>query len=361
VYNVFKGYFMKKAIFTILLMISLDKVFSLNNRLFLDGIFLPGAPSQSQRLNSNDSTGAGIGFNFGWNGMFPNSNESIYGSEFGQHNLGILTQFSYIHFLGKNDNFDAYKFGLGLTLGQYATWSLLPNIIYYDTLDSLSFNIDLGFTVNAYIKDFAIRIGLGFSIPVFKIYNNSNYDSFFHGYNSYGLTYDINRTKKRTEINYQRQQRKLQDQEEERILRIEAELVAHERMLQEKGITEEEWQNQEADRKRRAEVATREQTALSQLIQNLIDIGYNIGKPFQIGDIVSIPYGLFTAIDYSFDNDVNSYLVIMNDYNTPSKPFYIETTRQLNSIGPMRIEYLGAAQYLERRVPRSTLRFREVR
>jgi hypothetical protein len=138
-------------------------------------------------------------------------------------------------------------------------------------------------------------------------------------------------------------------------------IARHERMLQEKGLTEEEWQRQEAEQRRREEIARQEQNALSQLIQNLIDVGFNVGKPFRMGDIVSIPYGLFAAIDYSRNGDVNSYLVIMNDYSTPSKPFYIETTRQLNSVGSMRIEYIGTAQYLENRVPRSTLRFKEVR
>jgi hypothetical protein len=343
----------------VVLLFTFDKLFSLNNRLFFDGILLAGAPSQTQRQNTNESAGVGLGFNFGWNGMFPNSNKSIYGSEFGQHNLGILTQFSYMHFIAKNKNIDAHKYGLGLTLGQYATWSLLPNLTYYNSLDSLYFNIDIGFTVNAYIRDFAIRIGLGFSIPVHQIYSNSSYDSFFHGYNAFGLTYDINRTQKRNQINENRRIRELEIQEDEKNRRIEAERLAHERMLKEIGLTEEEWQ--ERERQKQEEITRREQNALSQLIQNLIDVGFNIGEPFSVGDIVAIPYGLFIAIDYSRIENINSYLVIMNDYSTPSKPFYIETTRQLNSIGPMRIEYIGTAQYLEGRVPRITLKFREVK
>ena len=167
-------------------------------------------------------------------------------------------------------------------------------------------------------------------------------------------------------------------------------IARHNRMLQEKGLTEEEWQAQEQERKRREEkeklererqeqerkhreekarlekerqeeMERQERMAVSKLIQNILDVGVKIGESFTVGEIVSIPYGLFKAIDYSVSKNIHSYLVIMNDYTTPSKPFYIETTRQLDTIGPLRIQYVRTAQYYDSRVPRSTLVFKEVR
>jgi hypothetical protein len=136
----------------------------------------------------------------------------------------------------------------------------------------------------------------------------------------------------------------------------------HEAMLRQRGITEEQWQAEEAERRRREAQSRREQEALSQLIQNLLDVGVNVGQPFRNGDIVAIPLGLFRIIDVSSIGGIHSYLVIMNDSRTPTIPFYIETSKHLSSgIGPMRIEYLGSAQYMHGRTTRNTLRFREVR
>jgi hypothetical protein len=137
---------------------------------------------------------------------------------------------------------------------------------------------------------------------------------------------------------------------------------AHEAMLRQRGITEEQWQAEQAERRRVEAEAKREQEALSQLIQNLLDVGVNVGRSFRIGDIVAIPLGLFRIIDVSTIGDIFSYLVIMNDHSTPTIPFYIETSRQLSSgIGPMRIEYIGTAQFMHGRSTRNTLRFREIR
>jgi len=134
---------------------------------------------------------------------------------------------------------------------------------------------------------------------------------------------------------------------------------AHEAMLRQRGITEEQWQVEQAESRRREAQARREQEALSQLIQNLLDVGVNVGQPFRNGDIVAIPQGLFRIIDVSNIGNIYSYLVIMND-STPTIPFYIETSTQFRSgIGPMRIEYLGTAQYMHGRATRNTLRFRE--
>ena len=137
---------------------------------------------------------------------------------------------------------------------------------------------------------------------------------------------------------------------------------AHEAMLRQRGITEEQWQAEQAEIRRREAQAKHEQEAVSQLIQNILDVGVNVGQPFRVGDIVAIPMGLFQIIDVStIAENMYSYLVMMND-STPTIPFYIETSRQLRSgIGPMRIEYLGTAQYMYGRSTRNTLRFREVR
>jgi len=104
-----------------------------------------------------------------------------------------------------------------------------------------------------------------------------------------------------------------------------------------------------------------EQTALGKLIQNIMDVGIQVGSPFRDGEVVQISGGLFRAIDYSYQNGFHSYLVIFTDYTVRTIPFYIESDRQLNTIGAMRIEYKGTAQYLDGRVPRNTLRFREIR
>jgi len=135
----------------------------------------------------------------------------------------------------------------------------------------------------------------------------------------------------------------------------------HEAMLRQRGITEEQWQAEQAEIRRRETQARQEQEALSKLIQNTLDIGFNIGQSFRTGEIVAIPFGLFSILDYSFENGYHSYLVIMNDYSVQYKPFYIESDRRLDSIGQMRVQYVGTAQYLSGRVPRDTLRFREVR
>jgi len=135
----------------------------------------------------------------------------------------------------------------------------------------------------------------------------------------------------------------------------------HEAMLRQRGITEEQWQVEQGEIWHRELQARQEQDALSKLIQNTLDIGFNVGQSFRTGEIVAIPFGLFSILDYSFENSYHSYLVIMNDYSVQYKPFYIESDRRLDSIGQMRVQYVGTAQYLSGRVPRDTLRFREIR
>jgi hypothetical protein len=260
-----------------------------------------------------------------------------------------------------------YKFGLGPAY-------IWKNFMLYSTPNISIINNSLGLSGTFGLKGFffinavGLSIGLGIDTPAYLFDTIESFEPKISFRISFGLIYNLSRKRQiaqETENQRLAEIERARQEEEQRQRRLEQERIAHEAMLKEKGLTEEEWQIQEFERHRQEEIRRqqerREQNALSQLIQNLIDVGFNIGEPFQVGDIVSIPYGLFTAIDYSHEGNVNSYLVIMNDYSTPTRPFYIESIRQLDSIGPMRIEYLGPAQYLEGRVPKSTLRFREAR
>jgi hypothetical protein len=224
-------------------------------------------------------------------------------------------------------------FGFSVSTGHKGGW------FFGESNFGLGYFINLDFPITLFNeKEIIYPSGASFSIGI-------------------SFMYSIGR-KKSIERNKQLQLKQIETEERRK---IEEERLTHERMLLDQGLTEEQWQLQEAEKRQQEEIIRQEQTVLSKLIQNLIDVGFNVGEPFKLGEIVNIPYGLFTAIDFSHQNDLNSYLVIMNDYTTPTRPFYIETNHQLNSIGPMRVQYMGVAQYLDGRVPKSTLVFRKIR
>jgi hypothetical protein len=107
--------------------------------------------------------------------------------------------------------------------------------------------------------------------------------------------------------------------------------------------------------------------SVQNLIQNLIDVGFNIGTPFTQGDVVSVPQGLLIAIDLSQSNGSYTYLVLINDNTSSLKPFYVYTNRSLSIMGSdnmifesIKIEYQGTAEYLQNRIPKSTLLFKMV-
>jgi hypothetical protein len=113
-----------------------------------------------------------------------------------------------------------------------------------------------------------------------------------------------------------------------------------------------------------ADQPRRDRTSMQNLIQNLVDVDFNVGTPFREGDIVSIPQGLLSAVDLSQTNRIYTYLVMLNDQSL--KPFYIQTTRRFSNIGSnntiyesLRIEYIGTAEYIQNKVQvKSTLLFR---
>jgi hypothetical protein len=118
---------------------------------------------------------------------------------------------------------------------------------------------------------------------------------------------------------------------------------------------------QNADRPRR------DRASVQNLIQNLIDVGFNIGTPFIQGDVVSIPQGLLIAIDLSQSNGSYDYLVLINNNTSSLKPFYVHANRSLSIMGSdnmifesIKIEYQGPAEYLQNRIPKSTLLFKMV-
>jgi hypothetical protein len=296
----------------------------------------------------------------GWYGKFDNG-------------IGIIGDINATYFYGGElpnglpEEVAFYKFGFGPAY-------IWENVMLYGTPNFTIINNSIGLSGTFGIKGFAFLEELGFSAgfgidtPAYLFEEKVSFEPRISYRISLGFMYNLSRKK---QIIQEAERQKLAEierarkEEVQRQKRLEEERLAYVAMLEEMGLTEEEWQAQEAERRRQEEIRRqqerREQNALSQLIQNVIDAGYNIGEPFSVGDIVLVPYGLFTAIDFSRNGDINSYLVIMKDYSTPSKPFYIETTRLLDSVGPMRIEYIGTAQYLEGRVPRSTLRFREIK
>jgi hypothetical protein len=300
--------------------------------------------------------------NLGWYGKFNNGIGII-----GDINAGYLPAHAGELPRGFPQAVSFYKIRIGPTY-------IWKNFMLYGTpnIAIIDNSIGLGGTIGLkgffFINALGLSIGLGIDTPVYLFENKSVFTPKISYRIGFGLIYNLSRKR---QIAQEAENQRLAEienarrEEEQRQIKLEEERLVHEAMLREKGITEEEWQAQEAERMHQEQIRQqrerREQNALSQLIQNLVDVGFNVGEPFQIGDTVSIPYGLFTAIDFSSSGNVNSYLVIMHDYNTPSKPFYIETTRQLNSIGPVRIEYVGTAQYLDSRIPKNTLRFREIR
>ncbi len=112
--------------------------------------------------------------------------------------------------------------------------------------------------------------------------------------------------------------------------------------------------------------ATQGQDTLSNLIQNLIDVGFRMGESFKAGDRVSVPTGFLIPIDLSQNNGSYIYLVMVNDNSGQLKPFYIQTQRELSTgynreiVEPLEIEFVGTAQYLTNRNSRDTLLFKEV-
>jgi hypothetical protein len=76
-----------------------------------------------------------------------------------------------------------------------------------------------------------------------------------------------------------------------------------------------------------ADQPRQDRTSVQNLIQNLVDVGFNVGTPFRQGDIVSIPQGLLSAVDLFQTNGIYIYLVMLNDQSL--KPFYIQTTSTL--------------------------------
>lgn len=79
-----------------------------------------------------------------------------------------------------------------------------------------------------------------------------------------------------------------------------------------------------------ADQPRRDRTSVQNLIQNLVDVGFNIGIPFRQGDVVSIPQGLLIAIDLSQSNGQYTYLVLINDNTSSLKPFYVQADRSLS-------------------------------
>lgn len=356
-----------KYVLLLFFLIFVPSIFAFENSIFLD-IGSEYLTTDREVRIDYDYTGLSYSsiwtnLNIGWYGRFNNG-------------LCLLTDFEFGYLLNmahsqiKEDlpkYLLLYKYGLGLGY----MWN---NFLIYGTPNVFIINDSSGINGSIGIKGFfnfnwvSLSAGLEYNTPNYFIYNNNPFSTDFSIKLSVGLIFGIS---KKINLERQRENIRLAEierqrlQEEERQRRLEEQKIAHEAMLRENGLTEEEWQTQENERRRLQEIRRqqeqREQNALSQLIQNILDYGVNVGEPFQVGDIVSIPYGLFTSIDYSRIGEMNSYLVIMNDPTTRTKPFYIETTRQLNTIGPIRVEYIGTAQYLDGRVPRSTIRFREVR
>ena len=105
---------------------------------------------------------------------------------------------------------------------------------------------------------------------------------------------------------------------------------------------------------------------VSNLIQNLIDVGFKMGVSFKAGDRVSVPTGFLIPIDLSQEKGFNIYLVMVNDNSGQLKPFYIQTSRKLATgynreiFEPLLIEYVGIAQYLQNGNSRDTFLFKEV-
>jgi hypothetical protein len=300
--------------------------------------------------------------NIDWNGVFKNGLGLILGINY-QHLSGSV-RFYPDNKLPNNrlENINLIKYSIGQSFGKNFNIYIKQNFMQFD--DVYGFSLSTGHRGGGLFG--SSNIGLGYFVNLdfpIKLFNEKEivYPSDISFSIGISFIYSVGRKKAITRA------RQLEIEQAEERQRIEAEQKkqAHEAMLKEKGLTEEEWQAQEEEKRRQEELRRRqerqEQESLSKLIQNIIDVGFNIGEPFRVGEIVTIPYGLFSAIDYSYYNNVHSYLVIMNDYSTPSKPFYIESERQLNSIGPLRIQYIGSAQYLDGRVPRNTLRFKEIR
>lgn len=93
--------------------------------------------------------------------------------------------------------------------------------------------------------------------------------------------------------------------------------------------------------------------SVSNLIQNLLDVGFSISKPFNTGDRVSVPTGFLIPIDLTQSKGYYKYLVMVNDNSGQLKPFYIQTQRGLETsynreiIEPLLIEYVGTVAYLQ--------------
>jgi len=314
----------------------------------------------------------GMGFNFSdpiaytqlpyvnleWNGIFNNKLGLLLGVNF-EHLSGEVrsTPDSKIP-LNRPENINFIKYSVGQSFGKNFKVYIKENIMQLN--DVFGFSISTGHKGGWFFGE--SNFGLGYFINLdFPITLFNQKDIIYPTDSSFSLgisfIYSIGRKKS---IERDRQLQLIRVEEEKR-RKLEEEKLIHENMLKERGVTEEQSQKQEAERRQQEENRRQEQNALSKLIQNLIDIGLSVGEPFRVGEIVNVPYGLFTAIDFSQNENINSYLVIMNDYTTPAKPFYIETDRRLNSIGPMRIQYIGTGQFLDGRVPRSTLVFKEVR
>jgi hypothetical protein len=341
----------KKIVFLVILIYNVNSLRAFDNRIYFD--FGMGMNFSDPIVYTQLPY-----INFEWNGIFSNKLGLILGINY-ERLSGQVRYFPDRNIpTNRYENINFFKYSFGQAWGQNFKIYVKENIIQLNNV--FGFSLSTGHRGSWFFgeSDFGLGYFINFDFPM-TLFNEegSVYPSDASFSIGISFMYSIGR-KKSIE---RKKQLQMEQIEEERIRKIEEERLAHERMLQERGLTEEQWQGQEAEKRRQEEIRRQEQTALSKLIQNLIDVGFNVGDPFRVGEIVSIPYGLFTAIDFSRQNDLNSYLVIMNDYTTPTKPFYIETIRQLNSIGPMRIQYVGTAQYLDGRVPRNTLVFREIR
>ena len=287
--------------------------------------------------------------NIGWFGRFNN-------------NFGVITDLSagLLQMLdnkaGLPESITDVKFGIGAGyIGDQFMFYGSPNLSIIN--NSIGMNGTVGIKIYFPVDEWGVCASLGVDTPTYQFGNNLSFNPQIDCRIGLGIIYNLS-YKKQMEIKNEKKRQENMEQSrlaaERKQQEIEKQKLEHEKMLLEKGLTEEDWQNQEKEKNRQAaiksELESKEKNALSKLIQNIIDVGYPIDRQqFSVGEVVAIPFGLFTAIDYSYVDGMNSYLVMMNDYNTPLKPFYIESKRQLDSIGPLRIQYIGQAQYLANR------------